>query len=97
VLLIEKQVLSTTPMLKNKISMFPNPLGKVLNFIVPTELNEAVISILDVNGRIVLKEEKKIEKGRFTVNTMALKSGIYVLNISNTKNEVLATKKLLKQ
>ena len=97
VLLIKKQVLSTTPMLENKISMFPNPLGKVLNFVVPTELSEAVISILDVNGRIVLKEEKKIEKGRFTINTAAIKNGVYILNISNTKNKVLATKKLLKQ
>ena len=63
----------------------------------PTELSEAVISILDVNGRIVLKEEKKIEKGCFTINTAAIKNGVYILNISNTKNKVLATKKLLKQ
>jgi hypothetical protein len=97
VLIIEKQVLSSFEVFQNEISIFPNPLGKVLNFAVPTELNEAVISIIDVNGRVVLKEPKKVKKGRFTVNTAAIKSGIYILNIANTKNEVLATKKLLKQ
>jgi hypothetical protein len=77
--------------------MFPNPLGKVLNFVVPKELSEAVISILDVNGRVVLKEAKEIKKGRFTLNTDAIKTGIYILTIANMKNEVLTTKKLLKQ
>jgi hypothetical protein len=97
VLMIEKQVLSSPEVLKNKISMFPNPMGKVLNFVVPTELNEGVIRILDINGRIVLKEVKKIKNRRFTLDTAAIKSGIYFLTISTVKNEVLATKKLLKQ
>jgi hypothetical protein len=97
VLMIEKQVLSSSEVLKNKISMFPNPIGKVLNFVVPTELNEGVVRILDINGRIVLKEVKKIKNGRFTLDTAAIKSGIYFLTISTVKNEVLATKKLLKQ
>lgn len=79
------------------MAMFPNPLGDVLNFTVPEELSEAVISILDVNGRVVLKKAKEIKKGRFTLNTTAIKSGIYILTIANMKNEVLATKKLLKQ
>ena len=97
VLIIEKQVLSSSPILENKMTMFPNPLGDVLNFTVPEELSEAVISILDVNGRVVLKKAKEIKKGRFTLNTTAIKSGIYILTIANMKNEVLATKKLLKQ
>jgi hypothetical protein len=78
-------------------SKYFHPLGKVLNIVVPKELSEAVIRILDVNGRVVLKEAKEIKKGRFTLNTDAIKSGIYILTISNMKNEVLITKKLLKQ
>jgi hypothetical protein len=97
VLLIKKQVLSSSEVLQRKISIFPNPLGKKLNFVVPNELTEAVISILDVNGRIVLKEAKKIKRGRFTLNTAGIKSGIYILSVSSKTNEVLVTKKLLKE
>lgn len=97
VLNIEKKVLSSSEVVQTQVSIFPTPFDEVLNFKVPTALNEVVIRIFDVSGCVILTEKKQVLNGQFTLNTSKIKNGVVILNVSTIKDKILATKKLLKQ
>lgn len=72
--------------IKNGIKVFPNPTSNQINIKIPSyKTNEITASLLDVSGRLVLKEQitsnTKNEVFTFDISNRKL-SGVYILNIS---------------
>lgn len=96
-LLIRAVMAGTTVGIKNidasSLSIYPNPANE--NMII--ELNDArlsdaaVISIYDLNGRVVKHENLSFQGGRTAVKTSGLKDGLYTIMIKD-QNNVYTTK-----
>jgi len=82
------------------VSVYPNPVTDVLNVkINSANTEEYTISITDMAGRKVF-EEKVISAGAGIQSTIDLRkqaSQLFILTVKNSKNEMLATQKLLKK
>jgi hypothetical protein len=96
VLVIENKVLSLPKVVQSQVIVYPNPFDTVLNIDLPTILNELVLTMVDMQGRVVLKETKQVTNGRLTLNTYEIQNGIVFLTIATTAGKVLVTKKLFK-
>ncbi|MCA0131042.1 T9SS-dependent M36 family metallopeptidase [Winogradskyella alexanderae] len=67
-------------------NVYPNPTQTELTISTTENLGKASITLIDVNGRVVLSQESSL-LGSITINTANLKTGIYILNIkSDTVN-----------
>ncbi len=83
--------LSTDTFFKNNFSVYPNPVGNVLNLTNTSNIEINTIQITDANGRIV----KEI-KGTFNqINISELNSGVYFLKINTSQG--LGTTKIVKK
>lgn len=69
------------------INIFPNPATDNLN--IDTNYQNLAINIYDINGKLVLKSNKK------QINISSLQTGIYLLNISSENSNNTITKKLI--
>jgi hypothetical protein len=96
VLIIENKVLSLPKVVQSQVVVYPNPFDTVLNVDVPTILNELVLTMVDMYGRVVLKETKQVTDGRLTLNTSEIQNGMVFLTISTTTGKVIVSKKLFK-
>lgn len=66
---------------KNEWYMFPNPAINELNVVLPGLREEMDLQVLDINGRIVLKQHFKIST---QINVSVLPKGVYVVRIKGT-------------
>lgn len=69
----------------DEVSIYPNPLnrGDELQIKIPQELEEARISIRNINGALV--KEMKLPVGSQKINTQELASGTYIIEMKNDK------------
>ena len=71
----------------NAISIYPNPATDIINAnVIATESFDAVISVLDITGKVILPLiNKSIVKGdnNIIINTNSLSSGLYLISVSN--------------
>ena len=76
---------------KEKIHISPNPVSDklvlTLPFSVGTKLN---VSVLSVNGQIMLEKSIYTEGGYFEMNVSALLSGIYIVTVQSDKQKSVA-------
>ncbi len=80
------------------IKLYPNPSSRLTTVEVRSEIAENYsIQLVDLNGRLILKENIKTETGylRFEIDISSYSKGMYVLNIRSSKG-VLQSKKLIK-
>ena len=63
--------------------IYPNPVDDVLNFYGKIN-SDCSVRIFDLNGKIIF--EKNESQSNFSIDMSYLTSGIYVVNISNTKD-----------
>jgi hypothetical protein len=79
------------------LKVFPNPAKDIITVDVYASLgktmNNAVISIVDVNGNIVFKEKLQ-QQNMFNINTTAFASGVYFISI-RSKDELVARSKFV--
>jgi carboxypeptidase T len=82
------------------VSVYPNPVTDVLNIKINSAITEQyVISITDMTGRKIF-EEKVVSTGSGIQSTVDLRkqaSQLFILTVKNSKNEIVATQKLVKK
>ena len=82
----ELGVLETTTV---KASVYPNPANDVVNIAIAGFVGDANLTVTDVTGKIVMTETiSTTASGKATVNTSALKSGLYIFNLQMTDGTV---------
>lgn len=79
------------------IELSPNPFTDILtvNYTLPIEQNSTIITICDLNGKIIKREFLEKDKSTLTINLENLNSGIYIYSIENRK--FAKTGKLIKE
>jgi subtilisin-like proprotein convertase family protein len=77
-----KTVTSSSELTEDFVQVYPNPSSDIINVAIPSDLSDnASISVLDLNGRIV--QRAFIRTANTRVNVAGLKQGIYILYIEN--------------
>jgi hypothetical protein len=61
--------------------MYPNPANDWVAIELPIETQSAIITIVDLNGRVVLQEQTNIPLYIWTTNAMT--EGVYIINVTN--------------
>ncbi len=81
---------------KEPIIVFSNPISEYFSIFINASMEETSIQILSITGK--LKVEKNINMGKNTFDIDALNwgVGIYILQLKNKQNEIIATRKLIK-
>lgn len=71
--------------LENPIVVYPNPTDSFLNITFPREFNSKniIISLYDVNGRLIIDNKSKIENNEAIIDVHSLPNGIYLLHLKN--------------
>ncbi|WP_026776315.1 T9SS type A sorting domain-containing protein [Polaribacter sp. Hel_I_88] len=71
--------------LKNTITVYPNPTDSFLNIQLPqTILGENISIVLyDINGKQIKKSEIKVKDNSAMINVENLSKGVYLLHIKN--------------
>lgn len=86
--------LSTEDFSKSNFSIFPNPSAGIFTIQTKNPINNANLTVADMNGRIVYQTNAKNLDSK-TIDLNNLSNGIYILNISNANYNYL--QKLVKQ
>jgi hypothetical protein len=84
--------LSTNEFLEQAISIYPNPVGDVINISTLDSVDINILSIYDLQGRKVLNKQF-VENQQ--VNVSELLSGVYILEVTTDKGTL--TKKIVKK
>lgn len=85
---------NNTDDINNTISVFPNPTNDLLS-VSTREKTIKTLSVIDVNGKILLEKEYSGNGNNETINIASLKSGYYILSIRLSDNSVVS-KKIIK-
>ncbi len=80
--------------INNTISVFPNPTNDLLS-VSAKEKAIKTLSVIDVNGKILLEKVYFGSRNTETINIASLKSGYYILSIRLSDNSVVS-KKIIK-
>jgi hypothetical protein len=80
------------------VLLFPNPAKHSLNIQVKgTVLNPVMIQVSDLSGRIVYSDKRSISQSNtITIDVKQWKPQVYILKVSNSRNEVITTQKFEK-
>ena len=80
------------------ISIYPNPVQKVLTVNIPKSIQKAIVlNVFDMMGKSV-GQHKFDANQNISVDVASLKSGVYFLRISDLKTgELLIIKKFIKE
>ncbi|WP_223032392.1 FG-GAP-like repeat-containing protein [Hanstruepera marina] len=89
--IIEGQSLSVEDEALVNLVIHPNPVGDILYFETPINLNNRIATVFDINGRKVLN--KKLEEN--ALNVSKLQTGIYMLRLEYQGKTI--TRKLIKE
>lgn len=84
----------------NEIKIYPNPFNDSFNISLSSDLigQELEVSIYDLKGRLIIKENPRLNNYVITVdNLKSVSSGTYFIRIKDVKTQKLITKKLIKQ
>lgn len=85
---------------KTKLSVYPNPAQDVIHVNISADRPEAMyVQIVDVQGREVFRKfyPASNASNAIDVNVSSFISQVYLLKVTNSKNEVLATQRFIKQ
>jgi Secretion system C-terminal sorting domain/Outer membrane protein Omp28 len=75
----------------DNLRVYPNPASDFIQIEVDGMTNDADISILDINGKIILKGTIRIRDNTFNVSSLT--NGVYLLQVDN--NNVRSTERLV--
>ncbi|NVN95742.1 MAG: C10 family peptidase [Bacteroidetes bacterium] len=81
------------------IFVYPNPVDKTLNIMMNiTDKQDVMFDIYSMEGKLIYSENRKNLFGKIKeeINLNNIKSGIYLLQLSNSKKEILRQKIIVK-
>ena len=81
------------PELKFGFNLYPNPVRDALYIEHPT-LSEFIVSIHDINGRLVYEQLSQVKK---PISTSILSLGTYIVSVKTTDNQRLNSYKIIKE
>lgn len=76
----------------SKISAYPNPVSDKLTVSIDEDLSSASVSLVDLNGRVVLTQSVEAGIKSIALNTTGLANGMYTLRVQS--NELVSTLKV---
>ncbi|MDA3953342.1 MAG: T9SS type A sorting domain-containing protein [Bacteroidales bacterium] len=80
------------------LKVYPNPASDfVWVELESEEINEAIVELYDLNGKLVYNSKLNITEVRTQISLTNLSSSQYILKISDSSGEVLHTYKLIKR
>ena len=92
--------LSTNDFALDDLKVSPNPFTNTITIELPPQIanQEFDISMVDINGRIVLNTNSTVVNGEITISNLSnLKNAFYFLNIKSKSSDLSITKKIIKQ
>ena len=81
------------PELKFGFNLYPNPVRDALYIEHPT-LSEFIVSIHDINGRLVYEQLSQVKK---PISTSILSLGTYIVSVKTTDNQRINFYKIIKE
>ena len=81
------------PELKFGFNLYPNPVRDALYIEHPT-LSEFIVSIHDINGRLVYEQLSQVKK---PISTSNLSLGTYIVSVKTTDNQRINSYKIIKE
>lgn len=74
-------------MLRSTITVYPNPASEFLNIQLPENIvsENTVVNLYDVNGRLIINQEYKMENREIRILVNNLSNGVYLLRITNNQ------------
>lgn len=81
------------PELKFGYNLYPNPVRDALYIEHPT-LSEFIVSIHDINGRLVYEQLSQVKK---PISTSNLSLGTYIVSVKTTDNQRINSYKIIKE
>jgi hypothetical protein len=78
-----------------KVDVFPNPTVSMLNVNITGTTTGSVIKVLDVNGRLLIKQP--VLKGNTLLNVQRFASGMYMIIVTDEKGKGIYQSKFLKK
>ena len=81
------------PELKFGFNLYPNPVRDALYIEHPT-LSEFIVSIHDINGRLVYEQLSQVKK---PISTSNLSLGTYIVSVKTTDNQMINSYKIIKE
>ena len=75
--------------------MYPNPANDWVAIEFALSVEPITIMITDINGKLVMTET--INKPMYIWETLSIPNGTYIINLINTKNEIVGTEKIIIQ
>lgn len=81
------------PELKFGFNLYPNPVRDALYIEHPT-LSEFIVSIHDINGRLVYEQLSQVQK---PISTSNLSLGTYIVSVKTTDNQRINSYKIIKE
>ena len=87
--------ISETTLFSNSIGIYPQPAKDLLNININYFYESSVeVKVFDVNGRVVIREQLIVNRGKAELSTAEFSNGVYILQIVNSKG-VVANKRLI--
>lgn len=83
--------------IQTMMQLSPNPVQDIVKLSSNTSLQHAVIKIVSLTGRIMMSDSMEDVQKEKTINLQGLQSGIYILEVLNTKTGLKMNKKILKK
>ncbi len=82
----------------NSIHVFPNPASTFTTFEwkLPLMEHQAVLSVLDVNGKIILNQPIRTKEGQWMWDTRNMASGVYFYEIKDDTGRLSSGKVVIK-
>lgn len=84
---------SDIPNLKNMFTLYPNPAKNTLNVNINTIYNNATLSIVDLQGRLI--KSQSLLDTTTTIDVANLQSGVYIVKVDSSDGSY--TKKFIKE
>ena len=81
------------PELKFGFNLYPNPVSDALYIEHPT-LSEFIVSIHDINGRLIYEQLSQVKK---PISTSILSLGTYIVSVKTTDNQRINSYKIIKE
>ena len=77
-----------------RLNLYPNPAASSVNIITDGIINDAYLQVIDISGKIIVNE-KIAEMKNYQINCETWQNGLYIITISDAKNNKYSSKLII--